>query len=160
MGGLRVTTGRRLFAAALVIAAALVAAGAVFAATGEVVPQFCIDDNDPPAGDACALGTDGLGGVVAAAASPDGRSLYVASVTDDAITEFARSASGAIEPRGCTGDDLALDACAKTTNGLDGALSVAVSPDGHSVYAAAFDDDAIVRFDRDPNTGALHPQDC
>jgi 6-phosphogluconolactonase (cycloisomerase 2 family) len=161
MGGLRVTAGRRLFAAALVIAAALVTAGAVFAATGEVVPQFCIDDNDPPAGDACALGTDGLGGVVAAAASPDGRSLYVASVTDDAIKEFARSASGALEPHACTDDnDAALDACEKTTNGLDGALSVAVSPDGRSVYAAAFDDDAIVRFDRDLDTCALSPQDC
>ena len=153
------TAGRRL----LVLAAALTlaVAGVGVAATGEITPQFCIDDNDPPAGDSCAVGTDGLAGVIAAAASPDGRSLYTVSVTDDAVAEFARSPSGALAPRGCTDDDdAALDACQKTTNGLDGAFAITVSPDGRSVYAAAFEDDAIVRFDRDPDTGALSPQGC
>ena len=156
-----VTAGRRATVLAPVLAMALIAVSAALAATGDITPQFCIEDNDPPAGDACPVETDGLGGVVAAVASPDGRSLYTASVTDDSVKEFSRNPSGALDPRACTDDnDAALDACEKTTDGLDGAFSLAISPDGHSVYAAAFDDDAIVRFDRDPKTGALTSQGC
>jgi 6-phosphogluconolactonase (cycloisomerase 2 family) len=40
-------------------------------------------------------------------------------------------------------------------DGLDGALQVAVSPDGRSVYVTAFDDNALGVFARDPKTGAL-----
>ena len=155
------TAGRRVLVVVLAIGLTLAAASSGLAATGEITPQLCIDDNDSPAGDSCAAGTDGLGGVLAAAASPDGRSLYAVSVSDDSVTEFARRPSGALEPRVCTDDnDAALDACQNTTNGLDGAFSIAISPDGRSVYVAAFDDDAIVRLDRDPDTGALSPQDC
>jgi len=62
-------------------------------AAPRIAPQSGVDDTDPPAGEACAAGTDGLGGVVAAVASPDGRSLYTVGVTDDAVTEFARGPS-------------------------------------------------------------------
>ncbi len=36
--------------------------------------------------------------------SPDGRSLYVASTTDDSVTHFARDAEGRLFDRGCVGD--------------------------------------------------------
>lgn len=39
--------------------------------------------------------------------------------------------------------------------GLDNPESVAVSPDGRSLYAVAGDDDAVVRFDRNRRTGKL-----
>lgn len=148
-------------ALAAAAACALVAAATALAATGEIAAQECIDDNDPPAGDACTRSIDGLGGVVAGAASPDGRSYYAVSVTDDAIAEFARGRSGALTPLGCVDDeDSGADSCRLSSPGLDGAFAVAVSPEGNSVYVAAFDDDAIVRFDRDSSTGALSFQGC
>ena len=155
------SAGRRALAAAPAAVIALLATGAALAATGEITPQFCIDDNDHAGGDACLVRANGLGGVVSAVASPDGRSLYTASVTDDAVVEFARRPSGELDFRGCTDDnDAALDECQETTNGLDGAFSIAISADGRNVYAAAFDDDAIVTLNRDPATGSLSPQDC
>jgi len=39
--------------------------------------------------------------------------------------------------------------------GLDGAMNVAVSPDGKSVYVAGFLDNAVAIFSRDPASGAL-----
>jgi 6-phosphogluconolactonase (cycloisomerase 2 family) len=95
-------------------------------------------------------GVDGLAGARAIAVSPDGAHLYVAGLTDDAVTVLARSeATGALsfveaERDGAAGVD-----------GLDGADSVAVSSDGRHVYASAFTDDAVAVFLRDSVTGAL-----
>lgn len=56
------------------------------------------------------------------------------------------------------------DACVEIANatdfggvntGLDNPESVAVSPDGRSLYAVSRLDDALMRFDRDPTTGEL-----
>ena len=51
------------------------------------------------------------------------------------------------------------DTCGQSTDGLDRAQAVAVSPDNASVYAGSRDDDAVVRFDRAAG-GALTPQGC
>lgn len=94
----------------------------------------------------------------ALAISPDGKNLYVASSRSDAIAIFLRNpstgvltqspgSSGCIAANG-TGD------CAKGL-GLDGPNSVAVSPDGHNVYATSVNSDAVVTFQRDPTTGGL-----
>ena len=40
-------------------------------------------------------------------------------------------------------------------DGLGGARSVVISPDGASVYVAAYDDDAVSFFDRDPSSGEM-----
>ena len=99
----------------------------------------------------------------AVAISPDGRHVYVASSRSDAIAVFSRSArTGALTQRqgaaGCIAADGA-DRCAAGV-GLDGPNSVAVSPDGRSVYATSLHSDAVLTFHRDPSTGALAQAGC
>ncbi|MCC6764126.1 MAG: beta-propeller fold lactonase family protein [Deltaproteobacteria bacterium] len=93
---------------------------------------------------------DSLNGARAVAVSPDGKHVYVAGDPADAIAVFARDAA--------TG---AVTFVARVKNGeggvsgLHGPYALALSPDGASVYAAAFDDDAVVAFARDAGTGVL-----
>ncbi len=95
-------------------------------------------------------GVDGLANVTAVAVSPDGAHVYTAAEGDSAVAVFALDpASGAL-----TFVEAQFDGVGGVQN-LGFASSVAVSPDGSSVYAASRVDSAIVVFTRDPSTGAL-----
>ena len=95
-------------------------------------------------------GVDGLDGAQFVAVSPDGRSVYTASAAGNAVAVFARDPeSGAlsfseVQRNGAGG-----------VASMAGPVAVAVSDDGRHLYVAARDDAAIVRFDRDPASGAL-----
>ncbi|MEW6271719.1 MAG: beta-propeller fold lactonase family protein [Thermodesulfobacteriota bacterium] len=112
-------------------------------------------------GGLCATGR-GLHVPIAAAVSPDGRHVYVVSqqrdpVTLSALALFARDAStGALTQlaglAGCISGDLPGE-CTPGI-GLGSAASVAISPDGRSVYVASASD-AVAVFARDAATGAL-----
>ncbi|HEY6637078.1 MAG TPA: hypothetical protein VIZ61_05270 [Solirubrobacterales bacterium] len=65
----------------------------------------------------------------------------------------------ALTPKGCIADTGDAAGCGSNAQGLDGGEDVAVSPDGASVYAVSFFDDAIVRFDRAAN-GVLSAPSC
>ncbi len=135
--------------------------------------------------DACSAGTDacaniptavdggegsGLAGPTTVAVSPDGDSVYVGS--GEGITTFERGADGTLTRQGCitgnqggagsAGTQACVDSGGATSNGADsgaGSLgSVAVSPDGKSVYAASLFDDAVASFDR--AAGKLTWQGC
>lgn len=84
------------------------------------------------------------------AVSPDGASVYAAAYTSGTIDTFDRSSAGALKqkPRrpGCVTGRTAPD-CTHG-RGLSGVSSIAVSPDGRHVYAAAFRSNAITVFTR------------
>ena len=93
---------------------------------------------------------DGLGFAVSATFSPDGQFLYVAGANDDALAVFSRNATTGV----LTFVEMKQDSVGGV-DGLDGANSVAVSPDGEHLYAAGRAEDAVAAFSRNATTGAL-----
>ncbi len=95
-------------------------------------------------------GVDGIANPCAVTLSPDGAHVYVAGRGDDAIGVFHRD--------GTTGE---LNFLEQQKNGvagvegLDGVLSVTVSPDGKNVYAAGPFDHSVAVFGRNVTTGTL-----
>ena len=95
-------------------------------------------------------GVNGLDVAVSVAVSPDGRHVYAAAYGDDAVSVFARNPSTGVlsyvevQKDGVAGVD-----------GLAGAYSVALSPDGKHVYVAGNSEAAIAVFSRDSTSGHL-----
>lgn len=91
---------------------------------------------------------DGLVGVYSVVASSNGAHVYVAGNNDDAVTVFSRDkTSGALAYVKSYFDN--------ATFGLDGASSIAMSPDGIHLYVTGYFDDAVTVFSRDETSGAL-----
>ena len=106
---------------------------------------------------ACADGR-GLKFPTGVAVSPDGKSVYVASTTSDAVVRLVRNpTTGAISQpagtAGCISED-GRGPCADG-HGLFGPEKVVVSPDGKSVYVASYISNAVARLVRNPTTGAI-----
>ncbi len=153
---------RKLAVVAAIVAAAVVA-GAAWAAPGDLSPAGCIEDNDVgPDGCTVALGADGLEQARDVLVAPDGGDVYAVGFDDEAIVPLHRNTStGGLEyVESCISDTQASAEACGNTIGLNGASTVAISPDSNSVYTGSEIDDAIVHFDRDPLTGALDQQIC
>jgi DNA-binding beta-propeller fold protein YncE len=129
--------------------------------SGGLTPKGCVGDVDKNAA-GCGQTTKGLWGVGAVDVSPDGKSVYTAACCPaEAIARFARSASGALTPKGCIRSlAVAPDGCAQTAPGIRVATSVVVSDDGKSVYATGVSSHAVARFNRSAVTGALTSEGC
>lgn len=93
---------------------------------------------------------DGLSGVIAVTVSPDGKYVYAAGNTDDAVTLFARDSTSntlrfvEVKKDNTTGVD-----------GLNGASALLISPDGKHLYAASEFADAVAVFNRNTDSGTL-----
>lgn len=98
-----------------------------------------------------------LGGPVGVTVSPDGKSLYVASIDSDAIAIFKRTpASGALSQAAGKAACVGQSGAARCSSGrvLDGVHDALVSPDGRNVYTISEEINAISVFARSPS-GAL-----
>lgn len=95
-------------------------------------------------------GVTGLNGARSLDISPDGLHLYAVSMFDDSLVSFARDENtGALTFLGSIRDnDLGVD-------GLDGARSISISPDGLNLYVAGWDDNALALFSRNPVDGTV-----
>jgi 6-phosphogluconolactonase (cycloisomerase 2 family) len=93
--------------------------------------------------------------------SRDGRSLYVTTFDGDSIGYLLRDpATGKIAWDGCLNDDGSEGCVNVPGEPLDGASSIAVSPDGRSVYVGAAVGDSISHLSRNASTGALTWEGC
>ena len=112
--------------------------------------QGCVDLPGAP--------LDGPWGV---AVSPDGRSVYVASAGSDSLAHFvANGPEGKLAYDGCLASTAAPNCADLPGTPLDAPRSVAVSPDGRSVYVASSDTSgSIAHFFRDPE-GKLAYDGC
>jgi sugar lactone lactonase YvrE len=94
---------------------------------------------------------DSLGGAFDVVVTPDGRSVYVASLNGDSITRFNRSPTGALSYKGCFANGHEHGCREPDQDSLGGADALATSPDGRSIYVASLRGDSVTRFDRAPS---------
>ncbi|MFL5911421.1 MAG: lactonase family protein [Gaiellaceae bacterium] len=153
--------------AALTAAAVLAAAPAACSA-GTLTPLGCTKDvHADSTFQHCATTEAGLNGAIGAVVSPDSRNLYATTETAGELTTFVRDPqSGRTQQAGCfkAADwNSTLDgpsSCTQTADGLNGAVGVAISPDGTTVYTGGVNDSAVAAFARDPSSGQLHEIGC
>ena len=154
-------------------------------ATGQLTYAGCLTgemQSGPDGSNACATvqsatptgSNSGLDALVPLVMSPDGASLYAGSHLDDSLARFQRDpTTGELTYRDCfTGKAQSgaggSNACAAipsattggANSGLDSFTSLAMSPDGESVYGASELDDAVASFDRNPLDGQLTYAGC
>ena len=94
-------------------------------------------------------GVDGFDRAASIALNPDGKRLYVAAKSDDALAVFSQNAMVG----NLTFIEIVEDG--EGGNGLYGAISVTVSPDGNHVYATSNQDHTLTVFIRNGTTGNL-----
>jgi DNA-binding beta-propeller fold protein YncE len=106
---------------------------------------------------------------MAAAMSPDGKNIYVASQDSNAVAIFDRDlatgvlhqksdTAGCVSKDGSEGPGSRTGGACQQGRALSQASDVAVSPDGANVYVVSTFPGAIAVFDRDSATGVLRQQ--
>lgn len=139
--------------------ALLGAAAPAHAAKGDLRFVQCVDDV-APGGDDCARSATALDQPTDLALSPDGRSLYVTAFASDALVHLRRNKrTGKLRAAQCV-EDRGAGACPKDVDGLDGAVAVAVHPNGRHVYVVSYGSSALLHFKRNKRKGTLRLVKC
>jgi DNA-binding beta-propeller fold protein YncE len=128
------------------LVALLILTSSAQAATGDLTFKDCIAKF--ASGPCTAIGGEVLEGGRDVAVSPNGKFVYVAD-GEDSVQWFSRSgADGSVSYKGCVDSSTANDAgCTHlAANVLAVPDSLAISPDGSNLYAAAETSDTVVRF--------------
>jgi DNA-binding beta-propeller fold protein YncE len=141
-----------LLATLVPLASAHAAAGPPGSLAPLTTPQLCFAQT-PASGCTTAPGLQSARTVIVSA---DGRNVYAGGATSIAV--FARAAkTGALTqlagPLGCVSASTG-SGCGKAI-GLSGVAQIALSPDGHHLYAVSSVAGSVTAFSRDPKTGAL-----
>ena len=105
--------------------------------------------------------TDGvaLSQAIGVTVSPDGTSVYATSDGYDAVAVFSRNTgTGALtqltSTSACVSETGSSGSCADGL-ALDGAYTVAISPDGKQAYVTSYNSGGVAAFTRNKTTGAL-----
>jgi DNA-binding beta-propeller fold protein YncE len=93
------------------------------------------------------------------AVSPDGSFLYAASSGNNVLETLSRAPDGSLTPAGCIQIVGSNQNCTVSSVGLGDPNSVAVSPDGKSLYVANSSSGDVIAFAREPN-GTLAFSSC
>ncbi len=143
--------------AAMLTLGLLAPAPAAYAVTGALTQlpgtEGCVSQDGT--GGFCTDGA-GLSGAVALGASKDGKSIYVASFSSNAVAVFARNKNKKAGTLGALTQLAGTDGCVNLTGsdgcavgiGIANPFAIAVSNDGKNVYVAGSTDDAVASFAR------------
>ncbi len=103
-----------------------------------------------------------LAGSIRSLVSPDGKFVYTAAATDDAINTYERNPSdGTLSYKesvkfGDVWTFPCISICITATiKGLNGAYAMAISPDGKYIYVSGISSNSITVLERNPDTGSL-----
>jgi DNA-binding beta-propeller fold protein YncE len=113
---------------------------------GQLTYDGCIS-NDGSGGTCAAAPGSPIAGADGVAVSPNGRSVYVTSAGSDTVSHFFAAPGGQLTYDGCISNGGSGGACANAPGDpLEFASSVAVSPDGKSVYVTSATPGAVTHF--------------
>lgn len=127
-------------------------------ATGALAPLGCVSDDGTDR--LCATG-NALRGAYAIVVAPDGKNVYVAAYSSNAVLTFERDpATGTLTQRGCVLDEAPGHGSCIRGHALSSPVALDLSADGRTLFAAASESNAVVVFARDLSTGAIREVGC